>query len=320
MNWTEIEIVTSNEAVDAISEILYELGISGVSIQDPHDLESFKEEFPFWDYIDEEAELMKTEDVVIKAYLSESENLNEILEFIRSRVLELKKFDLNIGKGTILTHSLKQQDWEESWKDYFQTFHASDRIVINPMWRKYTPTEDEIVINMDPGMAFGTGEHETTSMCIKLIEKNIKYQDSVLDIGCGSGILSIVAKKLGAGTVEAIDLDPVAVKVAKENIEYNQLTGEIVVKQGNLLDESIGVYDIVVANIMADAIIMLAKSVHTFINKDGIFIASGIISDKLNEVVLELRKYNFVVTTLLRKGEWYSLVAKQGEQYGSFLC
>ena len=120
--------------------------------------------------------------------------------------------------------------------------------------------------------------------------------------------------------MEAIDLDPVAVKVAKENIEYNQLTGEIVVKQGNLLDESIGVYDIVVANIMADAIIMLAKSVHTFINKDGIFIASGIISDKLNEVVLELRKYNFVVTTLLRKGEWYSLVAKQGEQYGSFLC
>ena len=146
-----------------------------------------------------------------------------------------------------------------------------------------------------------------------MIEKNIKYQDNLLDIGCGSGILSIVAKKLGANIVEAIDLDPVAVKVAKENIEYNHLTGQIVVKEGNLLDESIGLYDIVVANIMADAIIMLIQSVRLFMNKDGMFIASGIISDKLSEVVFELKKHNFVITTLLQKGEWNAIVAKQGE-------
>lgn len=313
MKWTEVEIVTSNEAVDAICEILLEIGISGVSIQDPHDLKSFKEEFPFWDYIDEEVESGKKADVIIKAYVSESDNLSKILENLQFRILELKKFDLNIGKGKISTSSLKQEDWEESWKDYFQTFHATDKIVINPVWRHYTPTEGEIVIDMDPGMAFGTGEHETTSMCIELIEKNIKYQDNLLDIGCGSGILSIVAKKLGANSVEAIDLDPVAVKVAKENIEYNHLTGQIVVKEGNLLDESIGLYDIVVANIMADAIIMLIQSVCLFMKKDGIFIVSGIISDKLGKVVFELKKHNFVITTLFQKEEWNAIVAKQGE-------
>lgn len=314
MKWIELKIQTHRMAVDAISEMLYPIGAKGFSIEDPLDLEHFKEEFPYWDYIDEGIENREIDIVVIKAYFpQEDTKIEEVIPRLRRKIGELKNFGLEIGELAISKSEMEQEDWEDGWKRYFKTFHATDRIVIQPIWEEYEPKEDEIIVKMDPGMAFGTGEHETTAMCLSLIEKYLKEGDDVLDVGCGSAILSIAAKKLGADKVAAIDLDPVAVRVAKENISYNELEGQIKVMEGNLVDEVDERYDIVVANIMADVIILLTSSVKDFLKEGGLFIASGIINEKREEVIRALEENGFVLSDSLQRGEWNALVARQGE-------
>lgn len=314
MKWIELKIQTHRMAVDAISEMLYPIGAKGFSIEDPLDLEHFKEEFPYWDYIDEGIENREIDIVVIKAYFpQEDTKIEEVIPRLRRKIGELKNFGLEIGELAISKSEMEQEDWEDGWKQYFKTFHATDRIVIQPIWEEYEPKEDEIIVKMDPGMAFGTGEHETTAMCLSLIEKYLKEGDDVLDVGCGSAILSIAAKKLGADKVAAIDLDPVAVRVAKENISYNELEGQIKVMEGNLVDEVDERYDIVVANIMADVIILLTSSVKDFLKEGGLFIASGIINEKREEVIRALEENGFVLSDSLQQGEWNALVARQGE-------
>lgn len=314
MKWIELKIQTHRMAVDAISEMLYPIGAKGFSIEDPLDLEHFKEEFPYWDYIDEGIENREIDIVVIKAYFpQEDTKIEEVIPQLRIQIEELKHFGLEIGKLAISESEMEQEDWEDGWKRYFKTFHATDRIVIQPIWEEYEAKEDEIVVKMDPGMAFGTGEHETTAMCLSLIEKYLKEGDDVLDVGCGSAILSIAAKKLGADKVAAIDLDPVAVRVAKENISYNELEGQIKVMEGNLVDEVDERYDIVVANIMADVIILLTSSVKDFLKEGGIFIASGIINEKRGDVIRVLKENGFVLSDSLQQGEWNALVTRRGE-------
>ncbi|MDO4793216.1 MAG: 50S ribosomal protein L11 methyltransferase [Filifactor alocis] len=314
MKWIELKIQTHRMAVDAISEMLYPIGAKGFSIEDPLDLENFKEEFPYWDYIDEGIENREIDTVVIKAYFpQEDTKIEEVIPQLRMKIEELKNFGLEIGELDISKSEMEQEDWEDGWKQYFKTFHATDRIVIQPIWEEYRPREDEIIVKMDPGMAFGTGEHETTAMCLSLIEKYLKGGDDVLDVGCGSAILSIAAKKLGANKVDAIDLDPVAVRVAKENISYNELKGQIRVMEGNLVDKVDGRYDIVVANIMADVIILLTSSVKDFLKEGGSFIASGIINEKREEVIRALEENGFVLSDSLQRGEWNALVARRGE-------
>lgn len=314
MKWMELQISLDRMAVDAVSEILYALGAKGVSIEDPKDMEEFKEEFPYWDYIDETLEKPSEEEVKVKVYFPEEEvEKKNILATLKRKVEELSAYDLQVGSAEITTSYVEQQDWEEGWKQYFKTFHATDRIVIRPIWEEYSSKQGEVVVDMDPGMAFGTGEHETTAMCLSLIERYLKSSDDILDVGCGSAILSIAAKKLGAGKVDAIDLDPVAVKVARENIAYNHLSNEIRVIEGNLVEEVKGRYDIVVANIMADIIVLLSASVKDFLKDGGSFIASGIIHDKREEVISAFERAGLRLVDSLQKGEWNALVAKVEE-------
>ncbi len=314
MKWIETKIITTPMAVDAISEILFQLGAKGISVIDPNDMENFKEEFPFWDYIDERAEISKKDEAIISVYFPKKEvNYEEKIAKLKNRMEELPSFGLEIGRAEISSSEMEQEDWEEGWKQYFKTFHATEKMVIHPIWEEYVAKDGEVVIDMDPGMAFGTGEHETTAMCIQLLEETLREKDDVLDIGCGSGILSIAGKKLGAAKVEAIDLDPVAVRVAKENIAYNRLSDEIIVKEGNLTEKVSGTYDIVVANIMADVILILLDTVSDYMKKDGIFIASGIINEKMEEILRAMEQRGFSVVKTLRKGEWNALVAKRGE-------
>lgn len=312
MKWIEIQISLDRMAVDAVSEILYGLGAKGVSLDDPKDLEDFKEEFPYWDYIDEKMQENLSDEVKVKVYFPEEVDMEYLLTTLTHKIQELKTYDLQIGTAEITTSFVEQEDWEEGWKQYFKTFHATERIVIRPIWEEYSAKDGEIVIDMDPGMAFGTGEHETTAMCLALIEKHLKKGDDLLDIGCGSAILSIAAKKLGAAKVEAIDLDPVAVRVARENVEYNRLSDEICVMEGNLVDKVNGKYDVIVANIMADIIILLTSSVKEFLKEGGIFIASGIINEKKEEVLAALRRNEMVLIDEVQQGEWNALVAKSG--------
>ena len=237
MKWTEVLIKVDPQAVEAVTDILYGLGAQGVAIDEPVDVQKLREDELYWDYIDEKLLENDTEETKIMAYFSEEEtNLPEKIAVIKEKIRNLTEFGLSIGSGTVELSNVNQEDWESAWKQYFKPVHVTDRIVVKPEWEEYSPQEGEIVIEIDPGMAFGTGTHETTSMCINQIEKNLKAGDRVIDIGSGSGILSMAAVLLGAEKATGVDLDPVAVRVALENVELNNLQDKIEILHGNLTD------------------------------------------------------------------------------------
>ena len=312
MKWTEVLIKVDPQAVEAVTDILYGLGAQGVAIDEPVDVERLREDELYWDYIDEKLLENDTEETKIMAYFSEEEtNLPEKIAVIREKIRNLTEFGLSIGSGTVELSNVNQEDWESAWKQYFKPVHVTDRIVVKPEWEEYSPQEGEIVIEIDPGMAFGTGTHETTSMCINQIEKNLKAGDRVIDIGCGSGILSMAAVLLGAEKATGVDLDPVAVRVALENVELNNLQDKIEILHGNLTDVIREKADIVVANIMADIILILLEDVREFIKDDGLFISSGIIQEKRAAVEARLLEKNFSIVEVETKGEWCAITAQK---------
>ena len=312
MKWTEVLIKVDPQAVEAVTDILYGLGAQGVAIDEPVDVERLREDELYWDYIDEKLLENDTEETKIMAYFSEEEtNLPEKIAVIKEKIRNLTEFGLSIGSGTVELSNVNQEDWESAWKQYFKPVHVTDRIVVKPEWEEYSPQEGEIVIEIDPGMAFGTGTHETTSMCINQIEKNLKAGDRVIDIGSGSGILSMAAVLLGAEKATGVDLDPVAVRVALENVELNNLQDKIDILHGNLTDVIREKADIVVANIMADIILILLEDVREFIKDDGLFISSGIIQEKRAAVEARLLEKNFRIVEVETKGEWCAITAQK---------
>ena len=312
MKWTEVLIKVDPQAVEAVTDILYGLGAQGVAIDEPVDVQRLREDELYWDYIDEKLLENDTEETKIMAYFSEEEtNLPEKIAVIKEKIRNLTEFGLSIGSGTVELSNVNQEDWESAWKQYFKPVHVTDRIVVKPEWEEYSPQEGEIVIEIDPGMAFGTGTHETTSMCINQIEKNLKAGDRVIDIGSGSGILSMAAVLLGAEKATGVDLDPVAVRVALENVELNNLQDKIEILHGNLTDVIREKADIVVANIMADIILILLEDVREFIKDDGMFISSGIIQEKRAAVEARLLEKNFSIVEVETKGEWCAITAQK---------
>ena len=312
MKWTEVLIKVAPQAVEAVTDILYGLGAQGVAIDEPVDVQKLREDELYWDYIDEKLLENDTEETKIMAYFSEEEtNLPEKIAVIKEKIRNLTEFGLSIGSGTVELSNVNQEDWESAWKQYFKPVHVTDRIVVKPEWEEYSPQEGEIVIEIDPGMAFGTGTHETTSMCINQIEKNLKEGDRVIDIGSGSGILSMAAVLLGAEKATGEDLDPVAVRVALENVELNNLQDKIDILHGNLTDVIREKADIVVANIMADIILILLEDVREFIKDDGMFISSGIIQEKRAAVEARLLEKNFRIVEVETKGEWCAITAQK---------
>ena len=312
MKWTEVLIKVDPQAVEAVTDILYGLGAQGVAIDEPVDVQKLREDELYWDYIDEKLLENDTEETKIMAYFSEEEtNLPEKIAVIKEKIRNLTEFGLSIGSGTVELSNVNQEDWESAWKQYFKPVHVTDRIVVKPEWEEYSPQEGEIVIEIDPGMAFGTGTHETTSMCINQIEKNLKAGDRVIDIGSGSGILSMAAVLLGAEKATGVDLDPVAVRVALENVELNNLQDKIEILHGNLTDVIREKADIVVANIMADIIRILLEDVREFIKDDGLFISSGIIQEKRAAVEARLLEKNFSIVEVETKGEWCAITAQK---------
>ena len=310
MKWLEIKVNAKAEAIDAITEILYEFGASGVAIDEPIDYEAMKIDNLFWDYI-EPQEGEQDKESSVSAYFSEAEaELENKIQGIKDKVQQLPEFGLDIGSGKIEIKEIDQIDWETSWKQYFKPVYITDRIVVKPQWEEYLPQKDELIIHIDPGMAFGTGTHETTSMCIKAIEKNLEPGYSILDIGTGSGILSIAAVLLGAKEATGVGLDPVAVEVANENIEINGLSDKINILHGDLLTLIEGQFDIVVANIIADAILILLDSdVKSFVKDNGLFICSGIIQEKEDLVVEKLKGKGFEIKEINRDGEWVCITS-----------
>ncbi len=311
MNWTEVTIYTTPEAVEAISGILYETGVGGVSVEDPTLLLECNRTTKEWDVLDKEVEDRYSEDkAVIKAYYAPESNMEENLLRIREGINRAAEY-VNCGDVQISTGIVSEQDWENSWKKYYKPVEVGERIIIKPLWEEIESDRD-VVIELDPGMAFGTGTHETTRMCLKVLEGYVKEGCSLLDVGTGSGILSIGAAKMGCSKITAVDIDTVAVKVAKENIALNGVLDNINVVCGNLTDcikkEK---YDIVVANIIADAIIMLSGGIADFLADDGVYITSGIINHRGDDVKAALKASGFTITEEICEGDWLAIVCRK---------
>ncbi len=311
MKWYEIRVNTTDEASDAVSEMLTTMGAGGVAIKDPFDIKKEILKPNTLDYADDEFLESLGEDVIIQAYFQSGNNIDELLKKINDGLGNISQF-LDVGKGLEGYGEVDDEDWSTAWKKYYKPLQLTERIVIKPTWEDYSPKGNEIIIQMDPGMAFGTGTHETTQMCSILLDKYMKDDTQVLDIGCGTGILSIIAAKLGAKTVEAIDIDEVAVKVARENIELNQEISKVSAYKAILSDlkQEEHKYDIIVANIIANVIIDLSSLIPYYLKKESLFITSGIIKERKQEVIDACEKNGMSRIETLEMGEWVAMVFK----------
>lgn len=329
MEWNKYRIKTTTEAEDFVAGMLLELGITGVQIEDNLQISKEDMEAQFIGYL---ADLPEDDGVAYVSFYTSKARDNRpdeqasveaadeaLLEQIRTKLKEANSF-INIGEGSIVKSSTKEEDWINNWKKYFKGFTV-ENFYIKPTWQKLEPQyADYKLIEIDPGTAFGTGKHETTQLCITGLAKHLREGDSVLDIGCGSGILSLVAKKLGAGHVDMSDIDPAAITASYENFEVNnEPTDDIEIVVGDIIgDDELKQryedkkYDVVVANILADVIIPIAGFVDRFLKPGGLFISSGIIYMKEDDVVDAVNNNdNLEVVELIAQGDWRSVVARR---------
>lgn len=311
MNYNEITIYC--DSLEPIIGILYSLDVSGLVIKDKNDFEELlAHKSTAWDYIDDD--LIKketTERSYIQFYLSLDQEGDQKFEEIQ-KALALYKKDTKDASLVIKTALFREEDWANNWKQYFKPYEIGEHIVIKPDWETYDNRENRLVIEIDPGSAFGTGTHETTKMCIEALDHYITSQHkTLLDVGTGSGILSMAGIKLGMQHATAIDIDENAVHVAKENIAKSHMEQQITVKHGDLVTDISGTYDIIVANIIADAIIALCASITKFMTKDTLFISSGIINTKESEVLAAFQKCHLQIIERKSDGDWLCFVCKK---------
>jgi len=315
LDWIEVSIATVSEGMEMVSGFLYELGITGLLIEDTADIINFLENNDkTWDYVDEELIKKKDSESYVKFYVSNDIQGKEKLALLTNSLEELKSLgkeeQWNLGTLELKLNNVSEADWANNWKKYYKPTKIGENVVIKPTWEEYNAKAGETVVEIDPGMAFGTGTHETTSMCIELLQEYVHDNDTVLDIGCGSGILGIVSAKLGAQRVIGVDFDSVAVEVAKENVSNNGLSDKVEIRCGDLMEVVEEKGRIIVANIIADVIIKLTKTVPNFIEENGVFIASGIIKERLDDVLCAMEKEGFKVEKIVKKGEWAAVAAK----------
>ena len=311
MNWLEVTILTTTEASDAVSNLLIEAGSQGTMIEDKNDVQLNQRPEGQWDIIDEAIARRIGEDVKVTGYYPVDERTFDTVAHIEAEANRLKSLDLGIelGKMTVSTHSIDEEDWAESWKKAYKPFRLGRHMVVKPGWEAYEPQSGDRIIEIDPGMAFGTGTHETTGLCVELVEEFVKSGMNVIDIGTGTGILAIAAAHMGAKDVLATDLDPMAVRVAGENIRINGFSAVIRTRAGDLLEAVDEVADVVVANIIADVIRMLAAPVRAHIRAGGKFICSGIARERKTEVVDALNAAGYRNLDIRDRGEWTAIAA-----------
>ncbi|NLY68151.1 MAG: 50S ribosomal protein L11 methyltransferase [Tissierellia bacterium] len=309
MKWVEVQIKTTTEAEEIVANIMYDLGVTGLAIEDPNDILAFQQSEEDWDYIDPELIKQDYEGVIIKAYFPEDENLSDKIQLVKDNIENIPLRENGKALGSVTITEVYEEDWAEAWKKYYKPIKLGEKIVIKPTWEEYEKKEGEIVIEIDPGMAFGTGTHETTMLCIEALEKYVDENSFVYDVGCGSGILSIVSAKLGAKKVIGVDLDPLCVKISKENVSINKMENRVEILEGNLLDKFVEKADIIVCNIIAEVIIDLIKHIKRYLKDNGVFIASGIIVEKKDKVKEELVKYGFKILEEKIANDWVLIVS-----------
>lgn len=307
--WQELTITVSREAEEAVSNILIDLGSQGVAIDDSADYlgeaGSFGEVLP---------QVKQLNTVAITAYYPETVNLEMIRQEVKERLTQLRDFGLEIGETQLTTQQLAEEDWADNWKKYFEPARITHDLTIVPSWTDYEAGPSEKVIKLDPGMAFGTGTHPTTKMSLFALEQVLRSGEIVLDVGTGSGVLSIASSLLGAKEIFAYDLDDVAVRVAQENIALNAGTENIHVAAGDLLKGVDIEADVIVANILADILVNLTDDAYRLLKDEGYLIMSGIISEKWNLVRESAEVAGFFLETHMIQGEWNACVFKKTKE------
>lgn len=305
MEYTKVKIYIGEESMDEISSMLIDMGISGIEIEEPETYSEFlnKKNIYDWDYIDSSLEVLSNIPSAITFYIEDNpegiELIDEILESIRAFNVE-----------SVEISGVDDEDWKHKWKEYFKPVRITGKLVVKPSWESYEKQPGEMVIEIDPGMAFGTGTHPTTSLCVKLLEEYISENTpAVLDVGCGSGILSIASALLGAKEVLGVEIDPQAVEVAKKNIDKNNLDKSVKIITGDLTKGLDVKADILVANLMADLVIKLSGYAPAHLKPGGIFISSGILIEKKDEVAAAVESCGFDILSIPEEGEWCAIAA-----------
>jgi len=339
MQWVEITIITTEDASDAICEMLAQIGADGIAVCDPYEIKRIIDDPDSLSYADDGYIDSLGTDVTINAYFAEFDDgirlgakseeyvnpegvgkiysnigtktvpVDDAMNLIRERLTDIGQF-LDIGQGLTGWKYVKDEDWANNWKADYKAFRISDRIVICPSWEEVEVDDKTSVVYLDPGSAFGTGTHETTSMCAELLDKELKPDHKLLDLGTGSGILAIIAAKLGCRNIEAIDIDRLAVDVARDNCEKNDCTF-IDCYQGELKDARSGKYDVIVANIIADVICAIASDVPARLKDDGFFLCSGIINTKADRVEKALRDAGFKICGTYSRNDWMAYICRK---------
>lgn len=316
MKWNKFRLKTTTESEDIVSSMLMDLGIQGIEIEDKIPLTQSDKEQMFVDILPE----IEADDGVayISFYLEEDEDKEEVLADVKKELEEMRAYT-NVGACTIEESQTEDVDWVNNWKQYFHQFYVDDVLII-PSWEEVKPEdEDKMIIHIDPGTAFGTGMHETTQLCIRQIRKYVTPDTTILDVGCGSGILGMLALKFGAKYSVGTDLDPCAIDATYENMEVNGITkDQYEVMIGNIIDDKevqdkVGYekYDIVVANILADVLVPLTPVILHQLKTGGIYITSGIIDAKEETVVEAVKEAGLEVLEVTYQGEWVSVTARK---------
>ena len=309
MKWCEISIQTSHEAVELIAEIFRDLGASGVVIEDPELVNDYITSGKL-DYTDIPI-AKETEVVVEKAYLPVNGELEGRIQTLQQEIKALESRGVNTAPAVLTTAELQDEDWSDTWKQYFHTEKPGERVVIKPTWEEYEPQDDEVVIELDPGAAFGTGTHATTSMCIRQLEKLVKPGMTVFDVGTGSGILSIISAKLGATNIQAVDYDDSVLKIVEENLEQNNVQDIISVAQSDLMQNVHGKAELVIANIIADIIIRLFDQLDEHLEQGGTLLTSGIIEDRIEDVLAAAEAHGYGVVERMESKGWACITFKR---------
>lgn len=318
--WKKISIYTTPEALEAVAGRLYMLGIEQVEInEDLQGIESYlREASLYWDYAEPRELVGDRPEPFVTAYIADIDENRELIASIAPDIEALKKEELGIDLGSLRMEydEVDEEDWANNWKAYYKPIEIGERLLVCPSWEKAEDT-GRVTLSLDPGMAFGSGSHQTTGMCLEFIEGLDVSGMSVADLGCGSGILSIAALLLGAKSAVAVDIDPIVEDVVRENAELNGIGGEYTVFTGNVLADgeakervAAEKYDLVLANIVASVIIPLVPFARQIVGENGLFVTSGIISDREQEVCEALGKNGFEVQSVKHRDDWVAIMAR----------
>ncbi len=314
MEWTEVNIYTSAEGIELICSKLMDIGIKGFVIKDSADFNEFLEnKNGQWDYIDEDLMGLANCETCITVYLPENNQGADMLTSIKNMLADVKKSDTDGVYGRLEAElaSIREEDWANNWKQYFKPFTIGEKLAVKPSWEDYSVDDGRKILEIDPASSFGTGQHHTTRLCLELLEKSVKEGDKILDMGCGSGILSIAAMLLGAESAAAVDIEENAAATAQENARKNNIADEVYKTYfGNILaDEALAdkiddKYDIITANIVADVLIAMKDYFVRYLRKGGTLIISGIIEERMDEVLSAVEGVGFIRQAVSVKEGW----------------